>query len=108
MSSDLQLNQSLEAEGWTIRYGVFGPSGPTGGKAILFVHGTPWSSEVFKPLARALLSQRKHRVILYDLGGYGLSQERSLPSDDEERYKEGEWVGGKLDFLSPAFDLVLV
>ena len=108
MSSDLHLDQSFEAEGWTIRYGVFGPSGPTGGKTILFVHGTPWSSEVFKPLARALLSQRKHRVILYDLGGYGLSQERSSPSDDEERYKEGEWVGGKLDFFFHAFDLIFV
>ena len=103
MPTDLPLTQSFEAQGWAIRYGVFGPETPTGagGKTILFIHGTPWSSEVFKPLARALLSQGKHRVVLYDLGGYGLSQERSCPSDDEKVYKDGEWVGGK--FLALPF-----
>ena len=93
MMEDLKLEKSFEAEGWIIRYGVFGEEAPTGGKTILFIHGTPWSSEVFKPLAKALLSLGGYRIVLYDLGGYGVSQQRSDTSEDEKKNKD-EWIGG--------------
>ena len=42
---------------------------------VVFVHGTPWSSDVFFPLANAILAHRRYRVLLYDLPGYGRSQQ---------------------------------
>ncbi|EMC99545.1 hypothetical protein BAUCODRAFT_52312, partial [Baudoinia panamericana UAMH 10762] len=43
-------------------------------QTVVFVHGTPWSSKVFVPIAEALHKSFKFRVLLYDLGGYGQSQ----------------------------------
>lgn len=83
MSSDLELSKSFSSNGWTIRYGVFGEQ-QQHGQTIVFVHGTPWSSAVFKPLANALLTRGNYRIVLYDLAGYGQSQHfhnRSVKED---------------------------
>lgn len=74
MFPTLSLTQSFPSQGWTIKYGVFGAPPSPDVQTIVFVHGTPWSSSVFKPLAAALLAQRRYRIVLYDLGGYGESQ----------------------------------
>ena len=87
----LKLSKALRSHGWTIKYGVFGEETPNV-QTVVFVHGTPWSSVVFKPLAKALLARGGWRVVLYDLAGYGESQE--YLANEVER--EGKmWAGGK-------------
>ena len=76
----MQLSSTFTCQDWTIRYGLFEPDGSSDRdsghiKTVVFVHGTPWSSYVFQPVAKALLARRRHRVLLYDLPGYGQSQE---------------------------------
>jgi pimeloyl-ACP methyl ester carboxylesterase len=91
MTQDLRLSQSFCSDGWTIRYGVFGAEKKYE-QTIVFVHGTPWSSAVFKPLTNALLGRGGYRVVLYDLAGYGQSQDFS----DGSPAKDGElFVGSK-------------
>lgn len=45
--------------------------GPDGGPPLIFVHGTPWSSYVWQPYAKALSSQ--YKIYLFDNPGYGES-----------------------------------
>jgi len=68
----MELSQSFQSGGWTVKYGIFDNTQDPRG-VVLFVHGTPWSSAVFKPLAKALIRQR-YQIILYDLAGYEQSQ----------------------------------
>ena len=42
---------------------------------MVFVHGTPWSSAVFRPIVEALLAKESYQILLYDLPGYGQSQD---------------------------------
>ncbi|PSK60178.1 Protein crossbronx [Elsinoe australis] len=76
--ADLELASTFTHDDWTIRYGLHEPhpTPPTTRPfpTAVFIHGTPWSSTVFQPLARALLSRSTHRILLYDLPGYGQSQ----------------------------------
>lgn len=70
------LDQSVVFRGFTIRYGLFKPESSTTDtlQTVVLVHGTPWNSVVFHPLAKALLATTRYRVLLYDLPGYGKSQ----------------------------------
>jgi pimeloyl-ACP methyl ester carboxylesterase len=43
-------------------------------KYVVFVHGTPWSSAVFEPTVKALLAKKSYQILVYDLPGYGQSQ----------------------------------
>lgn len=73
-SIQMDLRSRFDHEGWTIKY-AFSPAPPsTRSRTVVFVHGTPWSSAVFQPLAKALLARPGYRVLLYDLPGYGQSQ----------------------------------
>lgn len=47
---------------------------------VVFVHGTPWSSKVFQPIVKALLARGHYQILLYDLPGYGQSQEFEEPN----------------------------
>ncbi|KAK7191456.1 hypothetical protein DPSP01_002943 [Paraphaeosphaeria sporulosa] len=85
MTSDLELSQTFSSNGWAIRYGVFGAEKPHD-QTVVFVHGTPWSSAVFKPLAKALLGRGGYRIVLYDLAGYGQSQD--FTQDNPAKYGE--------------------
>lgn len=69
------LSQTFPYAGWSIKYEILdnSPSAESK-KTVVFVHGTPWSSVVFRPLAEALSAIYKYRVLLYDLAGYGKSQ----------------------------------
>ena len=42
---------------------------------MVFCHGTPWSSELWRPLAEALAA--RHTVYLWDMPGYGESSKES-------------------------------
>ncbi|KAF2407580.1 Pimeloyl-ACP methyl ester carboxylesterase [Pseudomonas antarctica] len=63
----LALPETFDFQGQAIRWGQIGTAGP----ALVMVHGTPFSSHVWRRIA-PLFSPR-YRVFYYDLPGYGLS-----------------------------------
>lgn len=72
------LPETFAHNGWSIRYlarrAKYEDSSAAASPWVVFVHGTPWSSEVFRPLANALSAGGSFNVVLYDLPGYGQSQ----------------------------------
>jgi pimeloyl-ACP methyl ester carboxylesterase len=60
------LSEEFSWRGRTVRWGKAG-SGPD----VVFCHGTPWSSELWRPIAEALTPS--FTVHLWDMPGYGLS-----------------------------------
>jgi pimeloyl-ACP methyl ester carboxylesterase len=60
------LSEELEWRGRSVRWGRAG-SGP----AVVFCHGTPWSSDLWRPVAEALAPY--FSVYLWDMPGYGES-----------------------------------
>ncbi|PVH85123.1 alpha/beta-hydrolase [Cadophora sp. DSE1049] len=74
----MELPSSFNFQDWDIRYNVLEPENINGpsrqAKCVVFVHGTPWSSIVFKPTIEALLAKGPYKVLVYDLPGYGQSQ----------------------------------
>ncbi|TKA62088.1 hypothetical protein B0A55_12306 [Friedmanniomyces simplex] len=79
----MDLPSTYHYQGWDIRYRLASskdpatttPSGnPKQPRPVVFVHGTPWSSAVFRPLIEALLTKGPYRILVYDLPGYGQSQ----------------------------------
>lgn len=65
----MRLDERLVWRGREVAWTQFG-SGP----AVVFCHGTPWSSALWAPFARAL--SKNFRVILWDMPGYGQSSKR--------------------------------
>jgi pimeloyl-ACP methyl ester carboxylesterase len=63
------LKRRFEYQGQSIAYDVLGEGVP-----IVLVHGTPFSSYVWRMIARELA--RNFKVYLYDLLGYGQSEKR--------------------------------
>jgi pimeloyl-ACP methyl ester carboxylesterase len=61
------LEQRFEYEGQSIAYDILGEGDPT-----VLVHGTPFSSYVWRKIGRELA--RSYKVYLYDLLGYGQSE----------------------------------
>jgi pimeloyl-ACP methyl ester carboxylesterase len=71
----MDLAETLSWEGRRIAWGRAG-SGP----AVVFCHGTPWSSWLWRPFAEALRSD--FTVFLWDMPGYGRSsKDRGHPVD---------------------------
>lgn len=72
------LPETFAHNGWSIRYlarrAKYEDSSAAASPWVVFVHGTPWSSDVFRPLANALSAGGNFNVVLYDLPGYGQSQ----------------------------------
>lgn len=70
------LPDTFSHNGWAIRYQtLLNEKTPASTKNwIIFVHGTPWSSDVFRPMAEALSATGLYNIALYDLPGYGQSQ----------------------------------
>lgn len=72
------LPETFAHNGWSIRYlarrAKYEDSFAAASPWVVFVHGTPWSSDVFRPLANALSAGGGFNVVLYDLPGYGQSQ----------------------------------
>jgi len=61
------LNESVELAGGVVRWQAFGKGDP-----IVLVHGTPYSSYLWRDVALAL-QRRGRRVFVFDHLGYGLS-----------------------------------
>lgn len=72
------LTDTFIFAGWSVRYQVLEPynatPSSTPSQTVVFVHGTPWTSVVFRPLATTLQAFLQCRIVLYDLPGYGESQ----------------------------------
>lgn len=67
--NDWQLNESFRSTSGTVRWGRLGPEG---GESVVLLHGTPFSSFVWREIAQAL-AQRYH-VYVWDMPGYGSSE----------------------------------
>jgi pimeloyl-ACP methyl ester carboxylesterase len=63
------LPQEFETPGGTVRWNVFGSGDP-----VVLVHGTPYSSLLWRDIAPALALTR--RVFVFDLLGFGQSDQR--------------------------------
>lgn len=61
------LRHELEWRGRRVRWDRLGDTGPD----VVLCHGTPWSSWLWRPVARSLAVD--HRVHLWDMPGYGES-----------------------------------
>jgi pimeloyl-ACP methyl ester carboxylesterase len=61
-----------EQHGWRGRSVRWARSGQ--GPAVVFCHGTPWSSRLWSPFADALSAE--YTVYLWDMPGYGISSKR--------------------------------
>lgn len=82
----IALTSTFRHDGWDIKYSLLSSSPQTTpsnnpqspAQTLVFIHGTPWSSTVFAPLARSLLTTHSNlTILLYDLPGYGQSQHLS-------------------------------
>lgn len=83
MPPQIALPSTFHHSNWNIKYTLLSPSAPSASppKTLVFVHGTPWSSTVFSPLATALQTTTPNlTILLYDLPGYGQSQTLSPPT----------------------------
>ena len=60
------LSHSFDWRGRTVAWDRLGDGPP-----LVLLHGTPWSSELWRPVARVLA--RTHTVYLWDMPGYGQS-----------------------------------
>jgi pimeloyl-ACP methyl ester carboxylesterase len=63
------------------------------GPAVVFCHGTPWSSVVWRPFAEALSTN--YTVHLWDMAGYG--QSSKLPQHSVDLGTQGELLVDLLD-----------
>lgn len=68
--SALPLAHSFDFHGQSVRYGVIGT-----GKPMVLVHGTPFSSQVWRRIAP--VAARFRQVFYFDLLGYGVSEQRA-------------------------------
>lgn len=82
--TSLPLPSTFHHDNWEIKYTLLSPNrtdSTTPTQTLVFVHGTPWSSTVFSPLATSLLSTTPNlTILLYDLPGYGHSQYLTSPT----------------------------
>lgn len=85
MEEEHELTSTFKHAGWTVKYEILSLSQSqqdvSKQKILVFVHGTPWSSVVFRPLVRSLRASASHRILLYDLPGYGQSQHLDVGPD---------------------------
>ncbi|KAM0705713.1 hypothetical protein Q7P35_007073 [Cladosporium inversicolor] len=76
--TSIPLPSSFHHDNWEIKYTLLSSNrtdSTTPSQTLVFVHGTPWSSAVFSPLATSLLTTTPNlTILLYDLPGYGQSQ----------------------------------
>ncbi|KAI7158835.1 hypothetical protein KC349_g4577 [Hortaea werneckii] len=82
----MEIPLTFRFQGWNIRYKLLSSSDSNRTSAkqpqsVVFVHGTPWSSVVFQPLIETLLAKGPYQILVYDLPGYGQSQEYHQPVD---------------------------
>jgi pimeloyl-ACP methyl ester carboxylesterase len=94
-AAEWRLRESFEYGGDRAAYDVFGEGPP-----VVLVHGTPFSSFVWRKIAPALAEN--HSVYVFDLLGYGTSEKRE--GQDVSLYAQGKLLAGLLkhwDLESP-------
>lgn len=64
------LTRTVQWRGRAVAWDCFGDGPP-----LVFLHGTPWSSALWRPIAESLAPQ--FRVHLWDMPGYGLSSKHA-------------------------------
>lgn len=69
--SDWQLSETYDSSAGEVRWGRLGE----GEEAVVLLHGTPFSSYVWRGVARSLASD--FRVYVWDMPGYGASAKHS-------------------------------
>ncbi|MGK8796937.1 alpha/beta fold hydrolase [Burkholderia cenocepacia] len=82
----LELANRFDFEGHRIAWGALGEGPP-----LVLVHGTPFSSQVWRRIAPWLA--RRHRVFFYDLLGYGQSD---MPDADVSLGRQNALFGAML------------
>lgn len=82
------LSETFAWRGREVRWECRG-SGP----AVVFCHGTPWSSELWRPIAEALAAD--HTVYLWDMPGYGRSSK--IPEHAVSLDVQGELLADLMD-----------
>jgi pimeloyl-ACP methyl ester carboxylesterase len=82
------LTEAFAWRGRTVRWGRFG-SGPD----VVFCHGTPWSSQLWRPIADAVAPY--FTVHLWDMPGYGASSKQ--PEHRVSLDVQGEVLAALLD-----------
>jgi pimeloyl-ACP methyl ester carboxylesterase len=70
--SEWNLPGTYRFRGHSVRYGTIGSGLP-----LVLIHGTPFSSYVWRRIAPCLALQR--RVFYFDLLGYGQSDQNAVP-----------------------------
>lgn len=68
MNDTWTLDRTFESAEGTVRWAALGDPGLP---PVVLLHGTPWSSYVWRGIARALAPH--HRVFVWDMPGYGTS-----------------------------------
>ncbi len=81
MTGRHDLPHQTSWQGRDVRWDAFG-SGPD----VVFLHGTPWSSALWRPIADALSA--RYTVHLWDMPGYGQSSKH--PEHDVDLGTQGE------------------
>lgn len=89
MQIDESLTHVLAWRGRSVHWQSFGE-----GPALVLLHGTPWSSALWRPIAEALSTQ--FTVYLWDMPGYGSSSKD--PSHPVDLGLQGELFAELLDF----------
>lgn len=67
--SKWQLSETFRSTSGEVRWGSLGDPGQD---PVVLLHGTPFSSYVWRAVARALA--RRHQVFVWDMPGYGVSE----------------------------------
>ncbi|MFY0405963.1 alpha/beta fold hydrolase [Solicola sp. PLA-1-18] len=86
----MQLTQTFDWRGREVRWDRLGAGPP-----VVMCHGTPWSSWLWPPYARALAAD--FTVHLWDMPGYG--QSSMDPAHDVDLGTQGECLTALLDHL---------
>ncbi|MET8695343.1 alpha/beta hydrolase [Streptomyces bauhiniae] len=68
--NDWHLSETFHSTSGAVRWAAFGDSGRD---PVVLLHGTPFSSYVWRAVARAL--SRRHQVFVWDMPGYGASEQ---------------------------------
>ncbi|MEH3033856.1 MAG: alpha/beta fold hydrolase, partial [Aeromicrobium erythreum] len=82
------LTRTVDWRGRTVAWDRFGDGPP-----LVLLHGTPWSSALWLPTARALAN--RFTVHLWDMPGYGASSKH--PEHDVDLGVQGELFADLLD-----------
>ncbi|MFI7345556.1 alpha/beta fold hydrolase [Streptomyces sp. NPDC049936] len=95
-----QLPESYRSGSGTVRWNRLGDPD---GRPLVLLHGTPFSSYVWRAVARSLA--RDHQVFVWDMPGYGLSEK--FPGQDVSLAAQGRVFTELLDHWGLAEPLVV-